>query len=74
MLSFFITVASIVDICIPFDLFQYNLICVPFYTAFMNIISCYVFRNTKLGRMREPNSISTDIVVSNIRFRRTGSA
>ncbi|THU84443.1 hypothetical protein K435DRAFT_870264 [Dendrothele bispora CBS 962.96] len=70
-LSFLITVASIADISVPLDLLQYNLICVPFYAVFMNVISCYVYRNTKLGRMREPNTMSSNAVeLSEIRFHR----
>ncbi|KAK7444088.1 hypothetical protein VKT23_015486 [Stygiomarasmius scandens] len=67
MMSWFITVASIAIISAPFSLFQYNLICVPFYSVFMNVIACYVFRNVKLGRIRE-RTISTDAVESQIRF------
>ncbi|THU81175.1 hypothetical protein K435DRAFT_844829 [Dendrothele bispora CBS 962.96] len=50
---------------------QYGAISVPLYIVSTNIIACWVFRNAKLGRIRELE-VSTSIVVSRVSFRRQG--
>ncbi|THU80217.1 hypothetical protein K435DRAFT_785517 [Dendrothele bispora CBS 962.96] len=59
-MSFFLTVQIIVLYIPP----QYNLIPDPLYLVLLNILACYVFRNVKLGKIREES-----LSISSIHFR-----
>ncbi|THU93587.1 hypothetical protein K435DRAFT_725263 [Dendrothele bispora CBS 962.96] len=62
-MSFFLTVQIIV-LDIPPIPSQYNLIPDPLYHVLLNILACYVFRNVKLGKIREQS-----LSISSIHFR-----
>ncbi|THU86046.1 hypothetical protein K435DRAFT_373477 [Dendrothele bispora CBS 962.96] len=59
---------TIVLVVIPSIQLQYKVIFIPLHITFTNIIACWVFRNVKLGRIRE-SEIPALIVESRMSFK-----